>query len=72
MTSRAARHRILERRIVRDFRVPRSADDPDMENGFRAIAVPPTNDPDWFVLESSHSDKDKTVWGRWQDADGCA
>jgi hypothetical protein len=71
MTSRPTRYRVLERRIVRDYRVPLSADDPDMENGFRAIAVPPTRDEDWFILESSHNDKAKTVWGRWHDAEGC-
>jgi hypothetical protein len=72
MTSRPSRLRFLERRITRDARVPLSADDPEMENGFRAIAVPPTRDDDWFVLESSHNGKDKTVWGRWHEVGGSA
>jgi hypothetical protein len=61
-------HRFLERRATRDIRVPLSADDPEMESGWQNIPVPPTADPDWFILDSS-SDK-KTVWGRWHETDG--
>jgi hypothetical protein len=67
MTARSCR-RFLETRITRDFRVPASADDPEMLNGWQMIPVRPTNDPNWFVLDSS-SDK-KTVWGRWVFAEG--
>ena len=67
MTARSSR-RFLETRITRDFRVPASADDPEMLNGWRMIPVPPTNDPNWFVVDSS-SDK-KTLWGRWVTAEG--
>ena len=35
MTSRPARHRFLERRVVRDAKIPYSADDPDVENNWR-------------------------------------
>jgi hypothetical protein len=68
MSSRPARLRILERRAVRDVKIPASADDPEMLNGWRMIPVRPTNDPNWFILDSS-SDK-KTVWGRWVFAEG--
>jgi len=68
MTSRPARHRVLERRTTRDVKVPLSADDLDMENGWRCIPIPPTNEPGWFILDNS-SDR-KTKWGRWHDAEG--
>ena len=70
MSSRPPRHRILERRRTRDAKVPRSADDPEMLNGWQMIPVRPTNDRAWFVVDSS-SDK-KTVWGRWVSAKGSA
>jgi len=54
--------KLLEHRITRDSKVPLSADDPEMENGWRCIPIPPTDDPNWFILDSS-SDK-KTIWGR--------
>ena len=55
--------RYLERRITRDFRVPLSDDDREMEDGWRCIPIPPTDDPAWFIVDSS---KDyKTTWGRW-------
>jgi hypothetical protein len=62
--------KLLEHRITRDSKVPLSADDPEMENGWRCIPIPPTDDPNWFILDSS-SDK-KTIWGRWHDAEGSA
>jgi hypothetical protein len=34
-----------------------SADDPEMENGWRCIPVPPTDDPRWFILDSSRDRK---------------
>jgi len=68
MTSRPARHRLLERRKTRDAKIPRSADDPEMENGWCCIPIPPTADGDWFVLDSSHDYK--TVWARWVFAEG--
>lgn len=56
------RRRVLERVITRDARVPISADDPEMKNGWEYIPVQPTADDNWFILE----DRDyKTVWGRW-------
>jgi Bifunctional DNA primase/polymerase, N-terminal len=48
--------RRLERVTTRDAGVPYSADDPTMENGWRNIPIPPTDDPGWFILGSS-SDK---------------
>ena len=65
-----SRHRFLERRVTRDVRVPLSEDDPEMENGWRCIPIPPTDDPLWFILDNSRDYK--TVWGRWHDAEGCA
>ena len=62
--------KLLEHRITRDSKVPLSADDPEMENGWPCIPIPPTDDPNWFILDSS-SDK-KTIWGRWHDAEGSA
>jgi hypothetical protein len=50
--------------------VPLSEDDPEMENGWRCIPIPPTDDPLWFILDNSRDYK--TVWGRWHDAEGCA
>jgi len=66
----SARHRFLERRITRDARVPLSDDDPEMENGWRCIPVPPTDDDCWFILDSSRDRK--TEWGRWHDVWGNA
>jgi hypothetical protein len=68
MTSRPARHRVLERRRTLDAKIPRSADDLEMECGWRMIPIPPTSDPDWFILDSSHDRK--TTWGRWHEAEG--
>jgi len=70
MTSRPTRLRFLERRITRDAVVPRSADDLEMEHGWRCIPIPPTTDPSWFILDNS-SDRN-TKWGRWHDTEGCA
>jgi hypothetical protein len=45
---------------TRDARVPLSADDPEMENGWRCIPVPPTADDEWVIIDNS---KDyKTGW----------
>jgi hypothetical protein len=65
MTSRPPRYRFLERRKTRDAKVPRSADDPEMLNGWRCIPVPPTADDEWFIVDNSHGWK--TVWGRWRE-----
>jgi hypothetical protein len=61
---RAAR-RYLERARMRDERVPLDDDDPEMLNGWRSVPVPPSDDPRWFILDSSNDRK--TVWGRWRD-----
>lgn len=57
----------LERRRTRDYKVPLSDDDPDMNNGWRCIPMPPTNrdgeGDGWFIIDSS-GDK-RTEWGRW-------
>ena len=55
----------LERVITRDAKVPFSADDPEMENGWSCIPIPPTADDGWFILDDSRDHK--TVWGRWID-----
>jgi hypothetical protein len=41
--------RRLERVATRDARVPYSADDPTMGNGWRNIPIPPTADGRWFI-----------------------
>jgi len=64
------RWRLLERRITRDAKVPISADDPEMEKGWRSIPVPPTEDDRWFILDTSRDYK--TEWGRWHEAEGTA
>jgi hypothetical protein len=64
--------RYLERAITRVARVPLSADDPEMDNGWQCIPIPPTDDPTWFVLESRDY---KTVWAHWRmplDVEGSA
>jgi hypothetical protein len=68
MTARPSR-RFLEKRIVRDFKAPRSADDLDMINGWQCIPIPPTADDGWFILEARDR---KTVWGRWLEIGGTA
>jgi hypothetical protein len=59
--------RVLERVVTYDARIPLSADDPDMEAGWRCIPIPATDDGDWFVLDDN-SDR-KTVWARWVESD---
>jgi hypothetical protein len=47
---------------TRDARVPLSDDDREMENGWRCIPVPPTDDEEWIIVDNS---KDyKTGWMR--------
>jgi hypothetical protein len=69
MTSRPARHRIFERRVTADAKVPLSDDDREMEHSWCCIPVPPTADGDWHIVDSSR--KRSTVWGRWHDVEGC-
>jgi hypothetical protein len=57
----------LETRKTRDAVVPISDDDREMHNGWCCIPVPPTTDPCWFIIDSSHNWK--TVWGRWRAHD---
>jgi hypothetical protein len=53
---------VVETRYVRDARVPIAADDPDMDEGWRCIPIPPTCDPSWEIFDKS---KDrKTGWRR--------
>jgi hypothetical protein len=49
---------------TRDFHAPLSDDDREMMHSFRCIPVPPTDDADWFILDSSHDRR--TTWGRWR------
>jgi hypothetical protein len=57
----------LETCSTRDERVPLSDDDREMENGWRMIPVPPTDDGDWFIVDDS-SDR-RTTWARFRDPD---
>jgi hypothetical protein len=55
---------------TRDARVPISADDPEMDCGWKAIPLPPTIDDGWEIFDSS---KDrKTGWRRWHLVEGSA
>jgi hypothetical protein len=56
--------RRLEVVHTRDFHAPLSDDDREMMHSFRCIPVPPTDDADWFILDSSHDRR--TTWGRWR------
>jgi hypothetical protein len=47
---------------TRDARVPFSADDPDMECGWRCIPIPPTDDDGWVIVDE-RSDR-ATGWTR--------
>ena len=67
--TRPARHRILERRVTADAKVPLSDDDREMEHSWSCVPIRPTNDPSWFILDSSR--KRSTIWGRWVYAEGC-
>ena len=68
--TRPPRHRYLERRVTADAIVPLSDDDRAMEHSWSCVPIRPTNDPDWFVVDSSR--KRSTVWGRWRDVEGCS
>lgn len=63
LSERRRRLRYLEHARMRDERVPLDDDDPEMNNGWRCIPVPPSDDPRRFILDSSHDYK--TTWGRW-------
>jgi hypothetical protein len=70
MRAESFKRRVLERVITRDWRTPLSDDDREMEHSWRMIPVPPTDDPDWFILDDSRDYK--TIWGRWHDIEGSA
>jgi hypothetical protein len=54
--------KIIERRYTRDAMIPRVAYDHEFVYGFRCIPLPPTNDGDWEIFDTS---KDyKTGWQR--------
>jgi hypothetical protein len=58
-------------RVLKSAAKQRSAellDDRDTEDGWRCIPIPPTDDPTWFVVDSSNDCK--TTWGRWHSAGG--
>jgi hypothetical protein len=57
--------RIFEKRITYDEPVPLFDDDREMQNSWRMIPVQPTDDPAWFIVDSSS--ERKTTWGRWRD-----
>jgi hypothetical protein len=61
---------IIEQRYTRDARVPLHADDLDMDEGWRCIPVPPTEDPSWEIFDTS---KDRsTGWRRVHIVSGSA
>jgi hypothetical protein len=53
---------VIEHRYTRDFPVALSADDPDMDCGWRCIPMPPSEDDSWQIFDTS---KDRrTGWRR--------
>jgi hypothetical protein len=54
----------VERRLTRDARVPLTDDDPEMENGWQCIEVPPNGELGWLIDKSYDSDR-KTGWYRY-------
>jgi hypothetical protein len=62
--------RALGKRVItRNGCVPLSDDYRLMERSWRCVPVQPSDDPHWFVLDSSRDHK--TERGRWRDlADG--
>jgi hypothetical protein len=52
----------LELATTRDYRVPLSDDDREMEYGWQCIPVPPSDDPDWIIIDDSNDRK--SVWVR--------
>lgn len=52
---------VIERIFTRDAVVPLSADDPDMDTGWRCIPVPPS-DEGWVIFDT-HKDR-RTGWRR--------
>jgi hypothetical protein len=61
---------IIETRYTRDARVPISADDPDMDCGWRSIPIAPTIDDGWEIFDSSKDHK--TGWHRRHWVEGSA
>jgi hypothetical protein len=66
-----ARRRFLERVATRDERWPLDQDDLEMSYSYRCVAVPPDDDPGWFVLDPDYSDR-TTLWVRWHEVEGTA
>jgi hypothetical protein len=54
--------KIVERRYTRDAMIPRVAYDDEYIYGFQCIPLPPTNDGDWVIFDSSRDYK--TGWQR--------
>jgi hypothetical protein len=52
----------VQRVYTADAIVPRTADDPEMQNGYRCISIRPTADDGWTVFDNSK--KRKTGWQR--------
>jgi hypothetical protein len=53
---------VIEKLYTRDYRVPLSDDDREMDQGWRAIPIPPEFDARWEIFDTS---KDyKTGWLR--------
>jgi hypothetical protein len=53
---------VIEHAYTRDAVVPLSADDLDMDCGWRCIPVPPTDDERWFPFDTSRDRR--TGWRR--------
>jgi hypothetical protein len=70
LEERDGRRYVIEHAYTRDARVPISADDLDMECGWRCIPIPPTDDPAWEIFDNSPDRK--TGWRRLHLVEGSA
>jgi hypothetical protein len=52
----------VEKIYTADAIVPRTADDPEMQNGYSCVPIRPTADDGWTIFDSSK--KRKTGWMR--------
>jgi hypothetical protein len=53
---------VIEHRYTRDAKVPLSAEDPEMDCGWRCVPIPPTDDERWQIFDT-RGDR-KTGWRR--------
>ena len=57
----------FEQRATRDGRVLPCDDDREMGHAYHCILIPPTDDANWFAIDSTSDTC--TTWARWIDGD---